>query len=160
MAWKFSLAFSSRLKWQPVYGLSQSNLVVWLCISVWIICVLLALCLYKYLKPNFQWHPFHCRCFLTIKCANVLLYYSCACVAGWASTLLSSSSSFLSPFCRVFTIIYLQQTTFLCCICSVFTVCSTCNVMFRPWNMFCTFTLVLTCTFLVCYHGLWCPVYC
>ena len=46
----------------------------------------------------------------------------------------SSSSTLLSPLCRVFTIIYLKQTTFVgygiqCYSCSVFTICATCNVV-------------------------------
>ena len=64
---------------------------------------------------------------------------------------------YLSPLCRVFTIIYLQKTMFLGYTYSVAAVLylqSVLHVMlFRPWNMFCTFTLVLS---EICVH---CPIW-
>ena len=145
MVWKTSLALNSRMKWQQVHAISQRNMVVRPCISVGIICVFISITFIQVLSVTFlPQQMFYDKVY---KCSAVLLLFICCSVAHWVSTSPPTTIiiiSLLSPLCRIFTIVYLQPTMFLCCSFSVFRICATCNFMFCLWNMFCTSTLALS----------------
>jgi hypothetical protein len=68
------------------------------------------------------------------------------------SSSLSSSSPLLSPLCRLFTILYLKQTmSRVYSVAAILYLQFVLNVLlFRPWNVFCTFTLALSAVCVQC----------